>query len=240
MNPQMTNPSSLNPGDIITRQQDDGLWSVVKVLAIDLYPDGESTVHSLCYQPTSSKPSLDTLIDQPIMTMHAPIDGASLTPEERWELIDTVPLIKGEHDGFFEYLRRTDFRRYTEATGQDMATILDEANQLYKEGLSVYARGEHEAAIEIYSKAIDKYPQFHEALDERGFIYMDIGDYTAAQQDFDLSLFANPQGLTAYLSKGECLVQMGQKVQAAELYRKGIERFPNKAALFKTYYDKLQ
>ncbi|MEM7801896.1 MAG: tetratricopeptide repeat protein [Chloroflexota bacterium] len=233
----MAKQTNLKPGDVITRQQDDGLWSVVKVIAIDLYPDGEATVHSYCYEPTASKPELAMLVDQPVATYHAPIDGASLTPEERWEFIDNIPLQKEDFKGFFAYLKITDFRRYAEATGQNLDALVAQANELHKQA---YAAGTNEAyqeAIDLYSQALEIFPSFHEALDNRGLTYMDIGDYAAAQRDFDQSLYINPQGLTAFLSKGECLLNLGERQKAARLYQLGMERFPKQVTLFKTYYD---
>src|SRR4051812_41922950 len=67
----------LKQGDVITRQDEDGKWSVIKVLLIDVWPDSTETVHCRTYDPLASRPDLAAVRKLPVRVGHAPIAAAS-------------------------------------------------------------------------------------------------------------------------------------------------------------------
>jgi tetratricopeptide (TPR) repeat protein len=154
-----------------------------------------------------------------------------------WERIANQPVSKEELVGFVEYLKLTDFPRYVSFTGQDSKQIVRKANEHYKRAYSLGEQGKRVEAIAEYSHAIDLFPLFYEAIDNRAFTYMELGKYKEALADFELSLRVNPNGMAAFFSKGECLLRLGQASAAEAIFSEGVTRFPEQRATFKKYLD---
>ncbi|WP_051560202.1 tetratricopeptide repeat protein [Marinobacterium jannaschii] len=226
----------LKKGDIVAQQVEGGDWNVVKVLEVDKWPDGTFTAHCLTYNRTSKKPSLDTVTSLDIYAYHAPIDASSFA--SGWDLIGNSTPKKSELVGFIEYLKLTDFQRYADTTDQDVKQLIAEANRNYKSAIAAGEKGEHKRAISLYSTAIELFPLFYEAIDNRGFTFMDLGQYDKALNDFQQSLQVNPNGLTAYFSAGECLLKLGKYEDAMKVFAAGVDKFPERAELFKDFYSK--
>jgi tetratricopeptide (TPR) repeat protein len=226
----------LKKGDVVTQLQENSSWSVVKVLEIDKWPDGTYTAHCLTYKQTSKKPKLNSIDTLEIFAFHAPIDAASFSTG--WDLIGNDNVKDGELIGFVEYLKITDFPRYAKFTKQDVNALVSEANTNYKNAIAAGEEGNHIEAVALYSKAIDLFPLFYEAIDNRAFTYMDMGEYSKAISDFSQSLQVNPDGLTAFFSIGECLLKLGRYTEAMKIFNEGMVKFPEREALFKGFYEK--
>lgn len=69
---------------------------------------------------------------------------------------------------------------------------------------------------------------------------MDLGEWETALHDFNFSLSVNATGVHAFFSKGECLLMLGRAAEAAEIFRQGIERFPDSSRLFTEFYQRAQ
>lgn len=220
----------MKAGDVLISRRPDGHWSVVKVLIIDVWPDGSQVFHCMFYKETAERPTEQTVESLQVLAMHSPV--AEETYRQGWEVLCSYPVPDHELEGFHEYLKLTDFPRYAAVTGQDVGDLVSLANEHYGRARALGDAGERQKAIEHYSKAIEIFPLFYEAIDNRAFTYMELGDYATALRGFEESLRVNPNGNTAYFSRGECLVKLGQVDQAAAVFSEGAERFPEHRGLY--------
>jgi tetratricopeptide (TPR) repeat protein len=67
---------------------------------------------------------------------------------------------------------------------------------------------------------------------------MDLGDYERALDGFEMSLDVNPDGFSAFFSRGECLMKLGRFEEAEEVFKEGMELFPEKKDLCEEFYKK--
>lgn len=228
----------LKTGDLITKQRDDG-WSAIKILAVDTWEDGSSCAHCLIYAQLPARPTPAALAGAEVHIWHAPIDAQGMM-NEGWETLGNQPPTQDDLIGFVEYLRQTDFARYAEATGQDLHEIATRANQHYENANKLGEEGKHEEAIAEYTEAIELFPPFYEAIDNRAFTYMDLGRNREALQDFEESLRQNPDGLAAFFSRGECLMKLGELAQAEAVFAEGQARFPEEQKLFADFLGRVR
>lgn len=183
---------NFSEGDIFYTQSGTG-YNVYKLLVNDT--DFEC-YHILTFLTLDSLPTISSIDNLPISVYHSPFDkkafaGATLLTNKTVTSADLV--------GYHEYLRQT----------QDATFYVPIANTYYKSGLRLTDEKKHFEAIDAYSKAIDLFPQFFEAIDNRAFCKMDVGLWIDAIEDFKLSLEQNPNSLLAEFSIGECYFKMG-------------------------------
>ncbi len=220
----------MKAGDVLVSQKADDAWSTVKILAIDTWPDGSLTFHCMWYEPTKQRPTPETVESLKVLAWHAPIAAQAYAAD--WDVLCSLPVLDRELEGFHEYLKLTDFSRYAAATGQDLRALASHATELYRQACALGDAGERQGAIELYTKAIDIFPLLYEAIDNRAFTYMELGDYATALQGFEESLRVNPTGNAAFFSRGECLMKLGMLDQAAAVFEEGATRFPEHRDLY--------
>lgn len=225
----------LKPGDVIAQRRETG-WSVIKILEIDVGPGGEATAHCLLYGEAADKPDLASSAALPVRILHAPIRAASFS--DGWERLGNSPVVPTEQSGFVEYLKQTDFPRYLAFTDQDAGPIVSEANRRYRRGNELAEAGDHEGAIVEFRAAIETFPLFFEAIDNQAFSYMDLGRFDLALEGFEQSLRVNPDGVSAFFSRGECLMRLGRFEEAQAVFEAGQDRFPEQRALFADFLQK--
>jgi len=216
---------AVKAGDVLIQPAADGKsWSALKVFAVE-----GSTAHCLTYEPTARKPSLESLADAAVRMAHASRTAVSLA--EGWELAGNQPATARELQG----LKYMDFELYVRLTGQDVDTIMRTATGHFERAGVHAAEGRSIEAINEYGKAIELYPAFTEALDRRAFSFMELGLYEKALRDLDESLYLNPEGMSAFFSKGECLMKLGHLDEAADIFTEGQQRFPEHATQFNEF-----
>jgi len=216
-------------GDVIVQKREDG-WSAVKILAVDPWPDGSAAAHCLMYRPIAHKPTMTSLKQAEVFAWHAPIDAANFTTG--WERVGNQAPTEDEFEGFVTYLKLTDFSRYLDFTGLDLRSLTGKANEHYQRAYALGSENKRKEAIAEYSQAIELFPLFYEAIDNRALTYMELGENRAALRDFEESLRVNPEGVTAFFSKGECLMKLGDLKAARAIFKEGKTRFPEKRQLF--------
>lgn len=69
---------------------------------------------------------------------------------------------------------------------------------------------------------------------------MELALFEYALRDFEVSLYLNPDGMSAFFSKGECLLRLGKLTAAEEIFSEGIRRFPLHAASFQQFLQQAQ
>jgi tetratricopeptide (TPR) repeat protein len=224
----------MKPGDVIVRSDESG-WHAVKILLMDSWPDGTKTAHCLTYDVAAEKPAIEALAEAGVRIWHAPIDAGSF--DQGWELIGNRTPTKDEFIGFVEYLKHTDFSRYADFTQQDPNVIARQANEHYGRAYALGDQGQRIEAIAEYSRAIELFPLFFEAIDNRAFTYMELGQFREALNDFEDSLRVNPNGVAAYFSRGECLMKLGDLAAAEAVFLQGQTRFPEQRAIFEKFLN---
>ncbi|GAB3254807.1 tetratricopeptide repeat protein [Chitinimonas naiadis] len=228
----------LKAGDLITQHSEEG-WTTVKILAVDKLPDGSATAHCLTYTTTDEKPTPDALQQASVLLPHAPILASSFN--EGWESIGSKTPTTDELVPLVEYFKHTDFPRYVSLTGQSAKDIVHEANEHFRRANKLREEdAKFKAAIVEYGKAIELFPLFYEAIDNRGLAQMQLGRYKEAIADFELSLKVNPHGMVAFLSKGECLMQLEQLAAAEAAFQEGLIHFPEERATFTKFLERVR
>ncbi|TDM04813.1 MAG: tetratricopeptide repeat-containing protein [Ideonella sp. MAG2] len=224
-------------GDVIVQKDGTG-WSAIKILTVDPWPDGTAAAHCLTYKSAKSKPTIESLKNAAVLVWHAPIDAASFG--RGWERIGNIAPSKDELVGFVEYLKLTDFPRYINFTGQDAKDIVRKANEHYRRAHALGEQGKRVESISEYGRAIELFPLFYEAIDNRAFTYMELGQIREALQDFEQSLRVNPSGMSAFFSKGECLMKLGELKAAAAIFQEGQSRFPEQRDVFAKFLERVR
>jgi tetratricopeptide (TPR) repeat protein len=216
---------AVQAGDVLAQPLPDGQgWCALKVFAVD-----GATAHCLTYEPAERKPTLASLAQAAVRMAHAPRPLAALA--EGWEVVGNAPASARELQG----LKYMDFELYVRLTGQDADAILRAAREHFaKAGLHA-AEGRRIEAINEYGKAIELYPAYAEALDQRAFAFMELGLHQQALRDLDESLYLNPDGMTALFCKGECLMKLGHLDEAEAIFTEGQQRFPEHAGRFNEF-----
>lgn len=208
-------------GDIFYTQTDDQ-FNLYKLLAIDTDP---TCYHVLSYRPTKSLPAVTEIEKLPVFVYHSPFDKSAFA---KATLLINKNVNAADLIGYHEYLRQTQTPNY----------YISIANNYYKAGFQLTTEKKLHEAIDAYSKAIDLFPQFFEAIDNRAFCKMDLGLFQDAIEDFKLSLQQNPNSLLAEFSLGECYFKLGDFENAKPKFEKAHNIDPNHPAP-KQYLEKV-
>jgi tetratricopeptide (TPR) repeat protein len=198
-------------GDIFYIHYDDH-YNVYKLLKKD---EAEETFHVLCYEALDKEPGLSDIHQLEVSIYHTPVHQESF--EDAVFLINS-PVTDDELIGYHEYqrLNETDFEQ-----------AIQKATHYYKLAYELTDEGKLEEAIENYTSAINLVPTFHEAIDNRAFCKMDLGRWSDAINDFQLSLQVNPGSLLAEFSIGECYYRLGDFAKAKEQFEKCVKIDPH-------------
>jgi len=188
-------------GDIIyVKNEEKHTFDVCKILKIEHWSETLDTWHILWYEPLSHPPTVNDIQNLTIQGLHAPVVSFA----ERAVFIINVPVTGEELEGYYTYLKMTNFRKYLEETDQELNSVIQQATEAYKRGYNLTDQGNLAAAIAAYTEAIEIFPFLYEVLDNRGFIYMELSQYQQAIYDFMASLEINPAAFVATFSIGEC------------------------------------
>ncbi|SFD49136.1 Tetratricopeptide repeat-containing protein [Chitinophaga sp. CF118] len=205
------NSICFSEGDIFYTQFEDKCH-IYKLLVEDA-----ETYHVLTYVELDKLPNIPDLDNLPVLIHHSPFDRKAF---ENAVLLANRPVNSIDLIGYHEYLRQTQSPNY----------YVQIANDYYQSGLRLTDEKLYKDAIDVYSKAIDLFPQFFEAIDNRAFCKMDRGLWNEAIEDFKLSLQVNPNSLLAEFSIGECYFNMSDYQNAKLQFEKAHQIDPNHPA----------
>jgi tetratricopeptide (TPR) repeat protein len=90
-----------------------------------------------------------------------------------------------------------------------LAGFPDAALKLYKDARALAQSGEREKAIEILGQAIEKYPTFMMAYNEKGFQYLQLNHPEKALEPLEAAIRISPEAFTPRLNYGVALLQTG-------------------------------
>ena len=92
--------------------------------------------------------------------------------------------------------------------------------------------GNHEKAIEYYTKAIELNPDYADALNNRGACYDGLKEYEKALVDYNKAIELKPDYAVAYNNRGLCYKNLKEYEKALADYTKAIELNPDDAVVF--------
>ncbi|HVY67807.1 MAG TPA: tetratricopeptide repeat protein [Patescibacteria group bacterium] len=200
-------------GDIIvTTLPKDNKFYPYKVLKIESWPDESITWHVLGYVPLDYNPTEKDISKLSVRAWHIPIRSF----EDKIQIITHSTVTENELQGYFEYLKLTDFPRYIKETGKNIDEVIKKANEYYAKGNELSDAKQYDEAIEAYTLAAEEFPLLFEAIDNRGFAKMDMGKYQEAISDFEESLQVKPDNFTAQFSLAECYYRLKEYQKAQE------------------------
>lgn len=182
-----------------------------KVLKVD---HELNTYHVLGYSPADALPDPEKIDDLRVFTYHFPVQKNGF---ENPTLFKKSSVRDEELTGYHEYLRQT----------QNIDSIIQEATRYFHEGYTLTDQQKHKEAIEKYTMAIDLFPTLYEAIDNRAFCKMDLGQWHAAIEDFRLSLSIHPYSALAEFSIGECYLKLGDTGAAREHFTRALAIEPD-------------
>ena len=87
-------------------------------------------------------------------------------------------------------------------------------------------RGEPEAALDTYARAIEKEPNNPDALAGRGLCYLDLSQYAPAEASFQAALKADARHGAALMGLAETFRYEGRRAEAVTYYEKYLEAHP--------------
>lgn len=204
--------STLKEGDIFYIRHDED-YHVLKLLVHEAQFE---TYHVLIYEPVRTLPTVAELADLQVSVYHSPFAKEAFKEPI---VIVNRPVTAADLIGYHEYLRQT-------RAPEDWIPI---ANGYYNTAYDLTDQNLHLEAIDFYSKSIDLFPQFYEAIDNRAFCKMDLGRWDEAISDFRLSLEQNPESILAEFSIGECHLKKQEYLQAKAQFEIALRIEPGNA-----------
>lgn len=89
--------------------------------------------------------------------------------------------------------------------------------------------GETKAALEDYNRAVELFPEYPVAYNNRGNLLLALGQLKEAMKDFDRALLLAPSFAAAYSNRGNAKMKLGEPAAALADFTKAIELMPASA-----------
>jgi len=102
-----------------------------------------------------------------------------------------------------------------------------EIDRLMAQGSELMQAGKHGDAISVFTRVIEKKPEFAEGWNRRATVYYLAGEYRKSIADCDEVLKRNPRHFGALSGLGQIYVQLEDYAAALEWYRRALEVNPN-------------
>jgi tetratricopeptide (TPR) repeat protein len=107
---------------------------------------------------------------------------------------------------------------------------IPDVDRLFREGVEAIERQELEAAQGVFTRIIERAPQFAEGWNKRATIRYMAEDFAGAIADCEETLRRNPHHFGALSGQGLCHMALGQYREAAALFRRTLEVHPHLAS----------
>jgi len=107
------------------------------------------------------------------------------------------------------------------------------AEFFYNRGRENFAACSYHLAMEDYNRALQLKPDYAEAINGRGEIYLNVSEYTDAEREFSSAIIANPQYEAAFINRGRLYRIVGDYNRAIADWTKALELNPNSGELKK-------
>lgn len=103
-------------------------------------------------------------------------------------------------------------------------------DRLLREGIEAMERQDPEGAIALFTRIIERAPDFAEGWNKRATVRYMIEDYAGSIADCQETLARNPSHFGALSGQGLCHMALGQHREAAALFRRTLEVHPRLAS----------
>ena len=102
-----------------------------------------------------------------------------------------------------------------------------EADGLLQVGIAQMSRGDGPGAVETFTKAIRRKPDFAEAWNKRATVYFLMGEHEQSLKDCDEVMKRNPVHFGALAGYGQIYLQLDQPERALGYFRRALRVNPN-------------
>ena len=113
--------------------------------------------------------------------------------------------------------------------------ILFKANELFEKGYYYRLNNDYDSAVKAYTSLISLAPNFADAYNSRGNVYIDKGQYDTAIENYNKAIVINPNFEEAYNNIGFAYSNKALYDKEMEGYNKAIAINPN---FDKAYYNR--
>ena len=103
----------------------------------------------------------------------------------------------------------------------------EEVDRLFELGVEQMSSRAGEAAVETFTKIIERRPEFAEGWNKRATVYYLMGEYTKSLADCDEVMKRNPYHFGALSGYGMIHTQLGNPERALEYFEKALAINPN-------------
>lgn len=186
-------------------------YVVYKLLKHDIENE---TYHVINYHQLDDLPTIEGVEKLEIFGHHSPINKHGF---KNPKLIISQVIKAEELKGYHEYLKLT----------KPIDLLYKIAKDYYLIGNSFADKKAQLKAIDEYSKAIDLIPEFIEAIDNRAFCEMELGNWNKAIKGFEQSLKILPKSTLAEFSIGECYLRLLNYDKALVQFEKTLKIDPS-------------
>jgi len=98
---------------------------------------------------------------------------------------------------------------------------------LFEQGVEDMQRGDAAAAISVFTKIIEKKPDFAEGWNKRATVYYLIGEYQKSLRDCDEVVKRNPEHFGALAGYGQIYLALDDPERALEYFQRALRVNPN-------------
>jgi tetratricopeptide (TPR) repeat protein len=214
----------MQEGDILVSPRKGG-FGLLKILRIADFGEHGKVAHVMMYATVPNRPTLADLKSADVFVMHAPMSYQGL--EHDCEILGNVPVERDELEGYFEYLKHTNFPQYAAERGFSLEELIAPATAAYDAANALVQQKQFAQAVEKYEEAINEFPFFFEAHDNRALTLMDLGKFREAIDGFSESLRLKSDNHLALFSLGECHLKLGEADEAVRIFRECLARWPD-------------
>jgi tetratricopeptide (TPR) repeat protein len=108
-------------------------------------------------------------------------------------------------------------------------SVPKDARKVFEEGVKQRKKKQHDKALASFTRAIELFPAYYQALVERGELQVNMGRIAEATQDFDSAIELNKSYERALRGAGFCRLRLQKYVEAIEFFERAILIDPNVA-----------
>lgn len=200
-------------------EKDDGgeeFYTVFRCLKLD---EEYNVAHVTLFESLGEKPAANDVARLQVAMEHAPID---LDGFDKPVVFADAPLKKDDLDGYYTYLKMTDFHAYIDETGADVEAMAADAERLFNEATEHADKNEFAQAADLYYQAYEAFPLYYEAVENAGLCHLDLEDYESAMHCFEESIEINGNNFMTDYSIGECHLGLGDKKLARQWFHQAL------------------
>jgi tetratricopeptide (TPR) repeat protein len=110
--------------------------------------------------------------------------------------------------------------------------VPERARKAFLEGIKFTSSREADKALASFSRAIEFYPEYYQAMTARADLYLSRRQLAEAVADFDRALKFNPRHGAALRGFGYCKLVRGQFAEAVAIFDKAVAVEPDSARSF--------